>query len=558
MLQVIIVNSQDFTNIKEQKAIKITGGFGAKASHFGAINEELKRDPFFYSLNANMNINIYGVLSVPLSFIYTRQDSKFNYPEYKQFGISPKYKGYTLHLGYRNIQFSQYTLSGLTFLGVGAEIKPKDSWFEISALYGQFQKPIEYVDVSAFDADRSIIQESAAYDRRGYGGKFTIKKFNQTVDLILFKAKDFVNSIDTIPASLGIKPAENLVLGINTQNKISDKISLKIEYAVSAYTTDIRMDDVELTTYTYANNFKPFFSPKVSSELNSMFNSNISLQTNIATVGLNYKRIDPDYKTMGSTYLNNDVEEYTFNTSFNIFKNKVSLTGNIGMQHNNLDNKQATTMTRVIGSANASWAITSKINASINYSNFSSNTLPTRVNLLDSIKYLQVTENMGFNTSINFGSEKQKQSINFLANYQTASTQNKAYLEEQNSINNVMNSNVSYSNTITKFDMNINIGVNYSNFISSQAENISVGPSFGINKSIFQKKMRIGLNAIYLESYLNNQKQSTIINYSINSSFKINKHQSVSLTGRLLDRNIILQNIKSQQYQISINYKYRF
>ncbi len=90
LLQVIFVNAQDFTNIKDKKAVKITGGAGAKFGYFGAINEDLKRDPVFYSFNANMNINLYGVVSVPLSFMYTKQNSKFNYPEYNQFGISPK------------------------------------------------------------------------------------------------------------------------------------------------------------------------------------------------------------------------------------------------------------------------------------------------------------------------------------------------------------------------------------------------------------------------------------------------------------------------------------
>jgi hypothetical protein len=45
----------------------INGGININATALGAQGTELNRDPFFWQLNANVNINFYGVESLPFS-----------------------------------------------------------------------------------------------------------------------------------------------------------------------------------------------------------------------------------------------------------------------------------------------------------------------------------------------------------------------------------------------------------------------------------------------------------------------------------------------------------
>ena len=78
-----------------------------------------------------------GAFDIPLSFVLSNFENKF-YQPFNQFGISPKYKWATLHLGYRNLTYSNYTLAGHRILGAGFDLKPKN--FRIGFMYGQLRR----------------------------------------------------------------------------------------------------------------------------------------------------------------------------------------------------------------------------------------------------------------------------------------------------------------------------------------------------------------------------------------------------------------------------------
>jgi len=46
--------------------------------------------------------------------------------------MSPYYKWITIHVGYRNINYSQFTLAGHTILGAGIELHPGISGLALS------------------------------------------------------------------------------------------------------------------------------------------------------------------------------------------------------------------------------------------------------------------------------------------------------------------------------------------------------------------------------------------------------------------------------------------
>ena len=145
ILLILIMNqsiAQDLTNIKDLKPFSIEGNIGLNSSYynnFGTIPN--RQTPFGFGINANATISLYGI-SMPFSFNwYSNEKAGFNQP-FNQFGISPTYKWLTLHLGYRNVSFSEYTLNGYTFLGVGLEARPGK--FRFGASYGKFNQNSEY------------------------------------------------------------------------------------------------------------------------------------------------------------------------------------------------------------------------------------------------------------------------------------------------------------------------------------------------------------------------------------------------------------------------------
>jgi len=257
----VSVEAQDLSKIDKKNPVKISGGIQATQTFYHADGIANRRSPYFWMLNANLNINVLGVLSVPLSATLSQQQKSYTQP-FNQFGISPRYKSVTAHLGYRSMQFSEYTLGGNIFLGGGLEVTPSNSWLKVSAMYGRFAKAVSVAETQGFSSGQP------AFERLGYGGKITIgKKINSSADLILFRGKDQYASIPSaISDSFGLKPAENLVVGIVTRQSIAENIVFDIEYTMSAYTEDTRMDQEDIGTFRIMNNVGSLFTTNASTQ----------------------------------------------------------------------------------------------------------------------------------------------------------------------------------------------------------------------------------------------------------------------------------------------------
>lgn len=114
---------QDLANLKNEKPVSVSGSLGGSFLGYSASGIAARRDPFFWQLNGTLNISLYGV-DIPLSATFSQLNRRFPQP-FNQFGLSPRYKSVTAHLGYRNLEFSPYTLSGNVFLGQVFKLHPK-------------------------------------------------------------------------------------------------------------------------------------------------------------------------------------------------------------------------------------------------------------------------------------------------------------------------------------------------------------------------------------------------------------------------------------------------
>ena len=174
--------AQDLSNIDKKNPVKVTGGISATQTFYYAQGIQNRRDPYYWMLNANLNVDILG-LNIPFSATQSEQNRSYTQP-FNTYGISPRYKSVTAHMGYRSLPFSNYTLGGNMFLGAGVEIAPSASLIKFSVLYGRFTKAV------AVQETEGAISGTPAFERMGYGGKVSIGKINHSIDLILFHGKD--------------------------------------------------------------------------------------------------------------------------------------------------------------------------------------------------------------------------------------------------------------------------------------------------------------------------------------------------------------------------------
>jgi len=553
--------SQDMESVSLDDWFKYKGGLNLNSTAYNAVGMTNRRDPFFWGIDANLNITLFNIINVPLSAHYSKDNKTYSHPTYNYFGVSPSYKFITLHAGYRNMQFSNYSLSGLTFLGGGIEIAPEDSWVKFSAMYGRFAKAVPYRADTAYMPTASPF-DVPGYERRGYGGKLTLGREKHSIDLILFKAKDNVNSIPDPGEESGIKPMENLIIGFSTRNKLTERISLQTEYNLSAFSRDIRVAERKSETFTYVNNVGNLFTPRYSSSVNSAYSMNLNYTGETFSAGIVYKHVDPEYRSLGTTYISNDLENIYLNVKKSFFNNGLSVSGNIGQERNNLSNNLAATDKRVIGSVNCNISLFNPLNLNVSYSNFNVNTTPIATTMQDTFKYVQVTENYAINTTYQLSGEKLSHNFNLNAMVQTVNTlnQNATIVTDLNT--RIFNTSLGYNIFLNIPKVNITTALNYNHFIpgGEMAETEGWGPTLGVNKSFLKSKLQTGLMYTYQENETKGTNVSQINIVRFNGSYKVTSHQRIRLSVNIMLRtnDNYEKIINQEEYNARLTYSYMF
>ena len=554
------IEAQDIEQVLKAKPVKVSGGLNVNSGLYFVEGVESRRDPYSWGLNANLNFNFFSVLNVPFSLVMNKGDTKLNRPQYSQFGFSPEYKGYKVHIGYRTMQLSQYSYSGLTFLGAGTEIKPKNLPFKFSGFYGRLTKAIP---VNFAQGD---ITDEPIYERRACGSKISYSKNKHSLDLVLFKAWDDLNSIGIDIDSLSIidssgktkSPKENFVIGFHSNNRLLNKLTLDLDYTLSFLSDDIRDNKKNLDNYRFINYTGKIFEPRNSTFVTDVFACSINYQGGSYSIGVSYKHIDPGYRSLGTTYSANDTEDWLLNLSKSLLHNKINLSGSIGKQRNNLDNSLETTNKRTIGSLNSTISITQELNVGLTYSNFSSNTQPVALIMQDSMKFIQTTKNKGVNINYNTGSENLKHSISTTLNVQDANTLNQTAQELVDNSTKVKTSNLSYSVNIMPISISINSALNHSVFTQDSIVNTSTGPTLGTSRGFFNKKVNTNLSFSFLSQNNNGQNSNaTVINF--NMGYRFLKKHNISFSNIFSIRNTDGEETgKIKEYRGSIRYSYSF
>ncbi|MBK9959426.1 MAG: hypothetical protein IPP11_12940 [Chitinophagaceae bacterium] len=175
-LVVFDVQAQDVESMNIKNPFQFHGNVNLQLDYYKANGISARQKEFSWLINGNPVLTVLGV-DIPLSFVLSNFENKF-YQPFNQFGISPKYKWATLHLGYRNLTYSNYTLAGHRILGAGFDLKPKN--FRIGFMYGQLRRSAS-ID-SSMNANPMYVRPAPTYKRLGMAAKlgYSFKKIMWT------------------------------------------------------------------------------------------------------------------------------------------------------------------------------------------------------------------------------------------------------------------------------------------------------------------------------------------------------------------------------------------
>jgi hypothetical protein len=527
------VSAQNLESIGKEKPLSVTGGVSLNQIFYGVSGIESRRDPYSYYASGNINFSLYG-WSVPLSFSVSNQNTSFSQP-FNQYSLHPTYKSVTAHIGYTSMSFSPYTVSGHIFLGGGVDVAPEGKW-KFSGLYGRFLKAVE-PDTTRENA------ATPAFQRYGYGAKVTYGDGGNFVDIIMFHAKDDLHSIHYVPDSLDILPQENLVLSLGAGKTILKHFILKGEFASSAITRDTRAAGAYHSNLLANTRF--LYTSRISSSYYNAMKASFDFQQDTYSVGVAYERIDPQYRTLGAYYFNNDLENITLNAASTLAQGKVNVAVSGGTQHDNLDKSKVSTMRRLVGSVNVNYTPSQKLNFAGSYSSFQTFTnirsqfqninQVTPYDNLDTLNFTQISRNATLTTMYSFGTtEKRKQNININLTWQDAA--DKQGEITQNSGTQFYNFNTGYALNIVPQNMTLSLSFNASINEGAGFNTKTMGPTAAINRSFFERKLRATVSSSYNNTYNDGQKINTIVNGRLNGSYTVQKKHNINVSIAVIKR----------------------
>jgi len=544
--------SINFDQLGKEKWLRYNGGVAANAVFYdGTAN----RQDLTYFLTGNLNFNIAGLYNIPLSFTYSNQDFNFQNPfKFNRLSFHPSYKWATAHIGDVNMTFSPYTLAGHQFTGGGFDLTP-DGKFQISAMYGRLLRATEY--------DVEEPNGLTSFQRKGYGIKTAYDFDFIKLGLILFKASDDMNSLNNeIPIELGISPKDNAVISFESTFSLFDKAQLRIEYAISGVT-----EDTQLTDPSSSNGMLSFMlDENISTNYYNALNASFDYPAGNGTLGVGYERIDPNYKTLGAYFFNNDLENITVNASQSLFENKLSLSINAGLQQDNLDKAKTSEQQRIVSAINANYNASERLSINGSYSNFQSFTnirdqfdyinQVGEFDNVDTLNYRQISQNA--NLGVNYilkKTETKQHSTNFNLVYQNSTNQQEGETIEGGE-NQFYNGMAGYTLGYPEQALNISLAANVSYNTVGEDNNMTLGPTLSIGKQFFDKQLRTNFSSSYNSSFANGDQQGDVLNFRLGSSYVWLEKHNLNLNFLMLFRNSTLNT--ARDLTITFGYSYAF
>lgn len=509
------LTGQDLANLKNSKPLTLQGSIGTKMSLYGVDGIESRQDPFTYGIDVNATISLYGI-SMPFAFTWYNRNKSYSTP-FNRYGISPTYKWVTGHFGYRNVTFSEYTLNGHTFLGAGFELTP-GNW-RIGAIYGKFNEKSDY--------DPYAAKEITQLTRRGYAVKLGYGTEKNFLELSMLNIADIDKDYEPSTDPDMPTPEQNFAMSAHGKATIIKNLSIETEFALSTYTINSKANALKGSMDTWFNISENFLTINQSSEYYSAFKANLKWKINKSlTSGIEYKRIDPGYRSMGAYFFTNDIEVVNINQSVILLNNKINVRGSLGLQHNNLDNTKKYTSKRTVGALNMSYQINKYFGIDASYNNFTTNQKAGSMAVIDSLKLYQVNKTFTITPRYMISSEKYTHMLMLLFTNMALDDKNKTTENQTETNTNILN--LTYSVGIIPSKLNISASLSNTKLKNNLYENILTGITLGISKMLLSDKLSLSWNNSYMVNKINDEK-GNVVNSTLTAGFRFLKKNNINL-----------------------------
>lgn len=557
-------------NIRNSDPLTISGSAGASmALNYNSTTNKYAT-PFSSTIYANLNLNIYS-FNLPFSFYFINTSTSFSYPS-PQFslGMMPTWKNFKFYLGSSSMHFSNYTYSGLSFMGAGMEYQGK--LFRAAAFGGVLNRktnPKLYDDRTAFQrlSDSLLglnVQQSylPQYRRDAGGVKVGIGTSTNFIDFSVFKAKDITK---TLPQEWrdSIKAQENLAFGLSGRFAIKHWFSFTANLGASFYTRDVSKQLLHIgETDKYVNAVKWLYGFRTNSIVRFAGDAAMNFNTKFFNGSLTYRMIQPDYVSLGTGTFSQNSQSMGINTNYRLFKGRTNLSLIAYMQRGNLNHKQMYMNQVITGTTNLNTTISDHFNINASYNIIKQNQFNGTCLVIDSLRLNQIAHTLAFSPSFSFH-VKNENSISLNCNY----IQNKNLNKLSSSDINVNTLSVGAGYDINIETIRLTVGCNYDFTMSTSSMYNYNSHGIGANLNyvaLSKDKLNLNLNYNGSVAYNDMKEQADNVSFSnsIGTSFSYNKKHTASMYLSLSNysENIIIGQKVATDFdcRFTLSYSYTF
>ena len=508
------VYAQDLSELKSSKPFSISGSIGGGASFFSSNADYKVEAPFSWNVYGNFTPSVYGI-SLPFSFIINQYAKSYTSP-FTQFGISPSYKWMKLHLGYRNLSYSPLVFDGQSFLGGGVELTPGKFYF--SAFLGRLNKAIS----EDTTYNRYLMPQ---YARHGYGFKLGYGNPNQNFSIQFFHAKDDTGSITRLHDSLTtMTPQQNTVVGSSWHFQFFKKLTFTGNIALSFLNRDMYYRHIDSISY--------YKVPSLINDIHPINYSSVFSYSGQATLALvlqnfnasgSYKRVAPDFQSLGIPYSIDDQEIIAATASTSLLKGRLSLSTALNTQHNNLENMLSSTLKTNNGNLAANLFVNQHLNLSANFNAVEVFQKDGLLKLSDSVKLDQLMLNLNLAPTYNFSDGANQHTISANFNY--------TKLDDRNPVTGPLAgcqsiaTSLGYSLFFSRTYWGVNANFQYSNYNQPGNKYSSTGLNAGVNAQFLKDHNLSTQGSVgYYVNQNGDLPAGNNTTFSMNASYGVKKH----------------------------------
>lgn len=479
------VSAQDLTGLRGRTPLTVSGSIGTNNTFYHSSSPFQMRSPMSNTLFANLNIDFYGV-QIPLSFHFSNNSRDFSHP-FARFGMSPRYRNLQVHLGYRNMNFSPFTYSNMTFLGAGLEYNYK--LLRVAAFTGSLNQAHEN------DPEQISPGRPDTYQRRAYGLKLGVGNARNHFDIIVFNARDDTLSIAPV-AGQHLQPKENLVFGTSFRVAIGQRIAISSNVSASAYNDNMRSSGIELQG---TEPLDDFFTPRYGSVLRFAGDIRTNISLGRVQSMLQYRLIQPEFQSLGTSYISNNIQQMGLNINTTLYQNRISTSFSLFYQEDNVTKTQIYTNTSMIYAVNATARMSDEFNISVSYNGFDQKQQDGTMAVIDSIRIDRFMHNISVNPGYTFLDDLNR-SHGFTLSLNSSINKNQNKLIDDPSEVTTISTNLAYMLGLTDRKITISATVGHMNSSSNAYDFNSTNMGVGAGKRFLDEdklNIQVNLNLSY-------------------------------------------------------------